>query len=145
MRLWEALSSTSTSLSRMRTMAPFFVRNGRSTSHLYFCVVVPLAVTMRVLLGRRLPFTASDVLVMQCIPAPVSPSHIAFPPDAGANAGINSMTYVKISFVSASLRTFAKRSLKAASPRVMSAMSAKRALHIASPCGIRCRISATRA
>eukprot|EP00965_Chrysotila_dentata_P045295 1505118-Pleurochrysis_carterae.AAC.1 len=99
---------------------------------------------MRVLLERRLPFTASDVRMIQCIPAPVSPSHIAFAPDA-ANAGMDSMTHVKIFCASASLRTFAKRSLKDAPPWVMSAMSAERTLHIASPYGMRCRISATRA
>eukprot|EP00965_Chrysotila_dentata_P050692 1680634-Pleurochrysis_carterae.AAC.1 len=59
---------------------------------------------------------------------------------------MDSMTDVKISCASASLRTFAKRStLKTASPRVMNAMSAKRMLHVASPCGMRCRIFAMRA
>eukprot|EP00965_Chrysotila_dentata_P039329 1307311-Pleurochrysis_carterae.AAC.4 len=99
---------------------------------------------MSVLLGRRLPFTASDVFVMQCMTAPVSPSHIVFAPDA-AIAGIDSMPDVKIACASASLRTFAKRSLKAASPRMMSSMSTKRTLHIASPCCMWGQSSATRA
>eukprot|EP00965_Chrysotila_dentata_P158458 5234128-Pleurochrysis_carterae.AAC.1 len=54
---------------------------------------------------------------------------------------MDSMTDVKIPCASASLRTFAKWSSKAASPRVMNAMSAKKMLHVASPCGMRCRIS----
>eukprot|EP00965_Chrysotila_dentata_P001064 34602-Pleurochrysis_carterae.AAC.1 len=33
---------------------------------------------MTVVLVRRLPFTASEVSVMQCMPAPVPPSHMAF-------------------------------------------------------------------
>eukprot|EP00965_Chrysotila_dentata_P196447 6177580-Pleurochrysis_carterae.AAC.2 len=66
-----------------------------STLHRYLGVVVPLAVTISVLLGRRLPFTASEELVTQCIPAPVSPSHIIFAPEA-AIVGIDCMTDVKI-------------------------------------------------
>eukprot|EP00965_Chrysotila_dentata_P056801 1884860-Pleurochrysis_carterae.AAC.1 len=61
MRLCDALLSTRTFLSRMDTVSPLLVRNGRSTSHLYFGVVVPFAVTMTVVLVRRLPFTASEV------------------------------------------------------------------------------------
>eukprot|EP00965_Chrysotila_dentata_P255839 6212356-Pleurochrysis_carterae.AAC.3 len=44
------------------------------------------------------------------------------------------MTEVNISCASASLRTFAKQTLKAALPRVMSAMRMKSTLHIASSC-----------
>eukprot|EP00965_Chrysotila_dentata_P113915 3766465-Pleurochrysis_carterae.AAC.1 len=62
----------------MFTTTPVSVRSGMSTSQRYLGVVVPLAVTMSVLLGRRLPFTASEVLVSQCMPAPVSPSHIVW-------------------------------------------------------------------
>eukprot|EP00965_Chrysotila_dentata_P084643 2793655-Pleurochrysis_carterae.AAC.1 len=97
-----------------------------------------------VLLGRRLPSTASDLFATQCMPAAVFPSHIVLAPDA-ANAGVECMTEVNISYASASLRTFAKRSLKAASPRVISAIRLKSKLHIASPCGMRCRSSAMRA
>eukprot|EP00965_Chrysotila_dentata_P139408 4609789-Pleurochrysis_carterae.AAC.1 len=82
-----------------------------------------------VLLGRKLSSTASDLFVT---PAPVSPSHILLAPDA-ANAGVDSLTDVNIFCASASLRTFAKRSLKAASPRVISAMRTKSTLHIANP------------
>eukprot|EP00965_Chrysotila_dentata_P225807 6195009-Pleurochrysis_carterae.AAC.1 len=70
-----------------------------STSQRYLGVVVLLAVTMGVLLGRRLPFTASEVLVTQCMPAPVSPSHIVLAPEA-AVAGIDCMTAMKIVCVS---------------------------------------------
>eukprot|EP00965_Chrysotila_dentata_P087029 2873147-Pleurochrysis_carterae.AAC.1 len=85
-----------------------------------------------VLSGRRLPSKASDLLVTQYTPAPESPSHIVLAPDA-ANAGLDSMTDVNISCAFALLRTFAKRSLKAASPQVMGAMRTKSTLHIASP------------
>eukprot|EP00965_Chrysotila_dentata_P078515 2587285-Pleurochrysis_carterae.AAC.1 len=78
------------------------------------------------------------------MPAPVSPSHIVFAPDA-AIAGMDCMTAVKIACVSVLPRTCAKWSLNAASPRVMSAMRMKRALHIAKPCGKCCRTSAARA
>eukprot|EP00965_Chrysotila_dentata_P095967 3171030-Pleurochrysis_carterae.AAC.1 len=77
MKLCDALLSTRTFLSLMYTVSPLLVRNGRSTSHRSFGVVVPFAVTMTVVLVRRLPFTASEVSVTQCMPAPVSPSHIA--------------------------------------------------------------------
>eukprot|EP00965_Chrysotila_dentata_P151931 5020263-Pleurochrysis_carterae.AAC.1 len=66
----------------MATVAPLFVRSGRSTSHLYLGLVVPFAVTMTVVLVRRLPFTANEVSVMQCMPAPVSPSHMLLAPMA---------------------------------------------------------------
>eukprot|EP00965_Chrysotila_dentata_P100049 3306282-Pleurochrysis_carterae.AAC.1 len=62
-----------------------------STSQRCFGVVVPLAVTMRVAFGRRLPFTASDEFVMQCIPAPVSPRHMVLAL-AAAIAGDESST-----------------------------------------------------
>eukprot|EP00965_Chrysotila_dentata_P063150 2092635-Pleurochrysis_carterae.AAC.1 len=79
MRLCDALLSTRTFLSRIDTVFLLLVRSGRSTSHLYLGVVVPFAVTMTdVVLVRRLPFTASEVSAMQCMPAPVSPSHMAF-------------------------------------------------------------------
>eukprot|EP00965_Chrysotila_dentata_P134293 4440794-Pleurochrysis_carterae.AAC.1 len=97
---------------------------------------------MRVLFGRWLPFTASEMLVAQCIPAPVSLSHIVFAPEA-AIAGIDCMIEVKIACFSVSFRTCAKWSLKAASPRVMSAMRMNRVLHIANPCGDWRRTSAT--
>eukprot|EP00965_Chrysotila_dentata_P034838 1159781-Pleurochrysis_carterae.AAC.1 len=73
-------------------MAPLSVRSGMSTSHRYLDVVVPLAVTMSgvQLLCRRLPFTANAVLVTQCMPAPVSPSHIVLAPVA-AIAGMDCM------------------------------------------------------
>eukprot|EP00965_Chrysotila_dentata_P013195 435444-Pleurochrysis_carterae.AAC.1 len=61
MKLCEALLSTSTFLSRIDMVFPLLVRSGRSTSHLYLGVVVPIAVTMTVVLVRRLPFTASEV------------------------------------------------------------------------------------
>eukprot|EP00965_Chrysotila_dentata_P130654 4319790-Pleurochrysis_carterae.AAC.1 len=60
MRLCEALSKTSTFFSLMFTTTPLSVRSGMSTSHRYLGMVVPLAVTMRVLFGRRLPSTASE-------------------------------------------------------------------------------------
>eukprot|EP00965_Chrysotila_dentata_P151844 5017433-Pleurochrysis_carterae.AAC.1 len=60
MMLCDAFCSTSTFLSLMLTTSPFFVRRGMSTSQRYLGVVVPLAVTMSVEFGRRLPFTASD-------------------------------------------------------------------------------------
>eukprot|EP00965_Chrysotila_dentata_P042839 1421696-Pleurochrysis_carterae.AAC.1 len=82
MRLCDALLSTRTVLSLIATMSPLFVRSGRSTSHLYSGVVVPFALTMTVVLVRRLPFTASEASVIQCMPAPVSPSHMAFAPIA---------------------------------------------------------------
>eukprot|EP00965_Chrysotila_dentata_P161145 5321006-Pleurochrysis_carterae.AAC.1 len=62
---------------------------------------------MSVLLWRRLPFTASEVFVAQCMPAPVSPSHIVFAPEA-AIAGMSCMTAVKIACVSVLPRTCAK-------------------------------------
>eukprot|EP00965_Chrysotila_dentata_P125010 4132075-Pleurochrysis_carterae.AAC.1 len=37
---------------------------------------------MTVVLVRRLPFTAKEVSVIQCMPAPVSPSHMVFAPIA---------------------------------------------------------------
>eukprot|EP00965_Chrysotila_dentata_P097885 3236281-Pleurochrysis_carterae.AAC.2 len=135
MRLCEALSRKSTFCSLMFTTIPLSVRNGISTAHRYLGVVVPLAVTISVLFGSRLPFTASEMLVTQCIPAPVSPSHIVFAPEA-AIAGIDCMTEVKIACVSVSPCTCAKWSLlKAVSPRVTSAMRMNKALHIANPCG----------
>eukprot|EP00965_Chrysotila_dentata_P136449 4512111-Pleurochrysis_carterae.AAC.1 len=48
-------------------------------SHRYFGLVVPFAVTMTVFFVRRLPGMARLVSVTQCIPAPVSPSHMALP------------------------------------------------------------------
>eukprot|EP00965_Chrysotila_dentata_P150572 4974480-Pleurochrysis_carterae.AAC.1 len=66
----------------MATVSPLFVHSGRSTSHLYLGVVVPYAVTMTVVFVRRLPVTASEVSVIQCMPAPVSPSHMVFAPIA---------------------------------------------------------------
>eukprot|EP00965_Chrysotila_dentata_P155002 5121554-Pleurochrysis_carterae.AAC.1 len=78
------------------------------------------------------------------MPAPVSPSHIVFAPEA-AIAGIDCMTAVKIACVSVLPRMCAKWSLKAASPRVMSAMRVKKALHIANSCGTCRRTSAARA
>eukprot|EP00965_Chrysotila_dentata_P146779 4846536-Pleurochrysis_carterae.AAC.2 len=61
MRLCDALLSTRTFLSLIAIVSPLFVRSGRSTSHLYLGVVVPFAVTMTVVLVRRLPFTAREV------------------------------------------------------------------------------------
>eukprot|EP00965_Chrysotila_dentata_P071474 2361584-Pleurochrysis_carterae.AAC.1 len=91
-----------------------------------------------------LPFTARETFVMQRIPAPVSLSHIVLALEA-AIVGIDCMTEVNIACVSVSPRTCAKWSLNAATPRVMSAMITKRTLHIASPCGAWCLISAARA
>eukprot|EP00965_Chrysotila_dentata_P235005 6200498-Pleurochrysis_carterae.AAC.1 len=82
MRLCDALLSTSTFLSLIATVFLLSVRSGRSTSHLYLGVVVPFAVTLTVVMARRLPFTASKVSVIQCIPAPVSPSHMVLAPIA---------------------------------------------------------------
>eukprot|EP00965_Chrysotila_dentata_P044366 1474828-Pleurochrysis_carterae.AAC.1 len=144
MRLWDALSRTSTFRSVTVTTTTLSVRSGRSTSHRCLGVVVPLAVTMSVLFGRMLPFTARETFVTQYIPAPVLPSHIVLAPEA-AIAGIDCMTEVNIPCVSVSPRACAKWSSSAASPRVMSAMSTERTLHIASPCGAWCRISAARA
>eukprot|EP00965_Chrysotila_dentata_P149375 4933089-Pleurochrysis_carterae.AAC.1 len=48
------------------------LRRGRSTSHRYFGLVVPFAVTMNVELFCTLPFTAKATSVTQCILAPVS-------------------------------------------------------------------------
>eukprot|EP00965_Chrysotila_dentata_P003623 119225-Pleurochrysis_carterae.AAC.4 len=90
MRLCDALLSTSAFLSLIATVFPLSVRSGRSTSRLYLGVVVPFAVTMTLVLVRRLPFTASEVSVMQCMPAPVSPSHIVLAPVA-AIVGIDCM------------------------------------------------------
>eukprot|EP00965_Chrysotila_dentata_P126638 4187596-Pleurochrysis_carterae.AAC.1 len=67
MRLCDALLSTRTLLSLTDTVFPVLVRSGRSRSRLYLGVVVPFAVTMTVVL---------------CMPAPVSPSHMAFAPIA---------------------------------------------------------------
>eukprot|EP00965_Chrysotila_dentata_P213068 6187414-Pleurochrysis_carterae.AAC.1 len=78
------------------------------------------------------------------MPAPVSPSHIVLAPEA-AIVGIDRMTEVKIACISVSPRTCAKWSSKAASPRVMSAMRMKRALHMVNPCGKWRRTSAARA
>eukprot|EP00965_Chrysotila_dentata_P021262 704116-Pleurochrysis_carterae.AAC.1 len=144
MRLCDALSRTSTFWSLMFTTTPLSVRSRMSTSHRYLGVVVPLAVTMSVLFGRRLPFTAREMFVTQCMPAPVSPSHIVFAPKA-AIAGIDCITEVKIACVSVSPRTCAKWSLKAASPRVMSAMRTKMTLHMANLWGKWRRTSAARA
>eukprot|EP00965_Chrysotila_dentata_P060097 1993382-Pleurochrysis_carterae.AAC.1 len=78
------------------------------------------------------------------MPALVSPSHIVLAPEA-AIVGIDCMTEVKIACVSVSPRTCAKWSLKAASPRVMSATRMKSTLHTMNPCG-NCRLtSAARA
>eukprot|EP00965_Chrysotila_dentata_P143502 4741359-Pleurochrysis_carterae.AAC.1 len=70
---------------------------------------------MSVWFGRMLPFTAREVFVAQCMPAPVSPSHIVLALEA-AIAGIDCMTDVNIACVSASPRTCAKWSSIAASP-----------------------------
>eukprot|EP00965_Chrysotila_dentata_P243933 6205688-Pleurochrysis_carterae.AAC.1 len=70
------MSSTSTFFRRSVTTAPLSVRSGRSTSHRYLGWVVPLAVTMSVLFACTIPATAMRMSVTQCIPAPVSPSHM---------------------------------------------------------------------
>eukprot|EP00965_Chrysotila_dentata_P141372 4672571-Pleurochrysis_carterae.AAC.1 len=75
---------------------------------------------MTVVLVRRLPFTASEVSVTQCMPAPVSPSHIALVPIA-AMVGSVCIAEEYIACVSAFPRRCAIWSLNAASPRVMSA------------------------
>eukprot|EP00965_Chrysotila_dentata_P151042 4991672-Pleurochrysis_carterae.AAC.1 len=123
MRLCDALLSTRTFLSLIVAISPSFVRSGRSTSHLYLGVVVPFAVTMTVVLVRRLPFNASEVSEMQCMPAPVSPCRMAFVPFA-AIVGNACMA-----------DACATWSLNVASPRVMSAVMTKSRLHIVRPWG----------
>eukprot|EP00965_Chrysotila_dentata_P037017 1231786-Pleurochrysis_carterae.AAC.6 len=74
----DALSRPRTFVSRSAVTWPSVVRSCRSTSHLFFGLGVPLAVTISVLLAAcTLPLTAFATSVTQCIPAPVSPSHIA--------------------------------------------------------------------
>eukprot|EP00965_Chrysotila_dentata_P101886 3363100-Pleurochrysis_carterae.AAC.1 len=61
----------------MLMTSPFSVQSGMSTSQrcwVWLCRWPCL--TMSVEFGRRLPFTASDASVMQCMPAPGSPSHM---------------------------------------------------------------------
>eukprot|EP00965_Chrysotila_dentata_P154693 5111508-Pleurochrysis_carterae.AAC.1 len=70
MRLWNALSRTSTFWSVMVTTTSLSVRSGMSTSHRYLGVVVPLAVTMSVLFGRTLSFTARETLRRSAGPHP---------------------------------------------------------------------------
>eukprot|EP00965_Chrysotila_dentata_P149964 4952539-Pleurochrysis_carterae.AAC.2 len=103
MGLCDALPITSTSSSLMPITSPFSVRSGMSTSHRYSGVIVPLAVTINVVFGRRLPVTAKAASVMQCMPAPVSPSHRLLAPVV-AIAGMDCMTAVYIARVSAELR-----------------------------------------
>eukprot|EP00965_Chrysotila_dentata_P044869 1490664-Pleurochrysis_carterae.AAC.1 len=107
MRLWDALFRTSTFRSVMVTTTPLSVGSGMPTSHRCLGVVVPLAVTMSVLFGRMLSLTARETFVTQCMPAPVSPSHIVLALEA-ASAGIDCMTKVNIACVSVSPRTCAK-------------------------------------
>eukprot|EP00965_Chrysotila_dentata_P190572 6173973-Pleurochrysis_carterae.AAC.2 len=62
-----------------------------STSDRYLGVVVPLAVTIKVVSGRRLPLAARATSVMQCMPAPVSPSDMFLAPLV-AGAGTDCIT-----------------------------------------------------
>eukprot|EP00965_Chrysotila_dentata_P088026 2906133-Pleurochrysis_carterae.AAC.1 len=62
MRLWDALSRTSTFRSVMVTTAPLSVRSGISTLHQCLGVVVPLAVTMSVLFGHMLQKDVCDAV-----------------------------------------------------------------------------------
>eukprot|EP00965_Chrysotila_dentata_P059714 1980976-Pleurochrysis_carterae.AAC.2 len=75
----------------MQTISPFSVRTGMSTSQRYLGVIVPFAMTLNVEFRRRLSLTASDACVMQCMHAPVSPSHIVMAL-AAAIVGIDCMT-----------------------------------------------------
>eukprot|EP00965_Chrysotila_dentata_P121492 4016633-Pleurochrysis_carterae.AAC.1 len=78
-QLCDALSSTNIFARRSATTFPSALRSGRSTSHRYLGLVVPFAVTIiSVELARTLSLTAKAMSVMQCMPAPVSPSHMAF-------------------------------------------------------------------
>eukprot|EP00965_Chrysotila_dentata_P032835 1094530-Pleurochrysis_carterae.AAC.1 len=107
MRFCDALCNTSTFLSLILMTSPFSVGSGMSTLQRYLGVVVPLAVTVSVEFGRRLPFTANEAFVMQCMPAPVSPSHIVLAL-AVAIAGVDSMMDAYTACASASPRRCAK-------------------------------------
>eukprot|EP00965_Chrysotila_dentata_P249166 6208757-Pleurochrysis_carterae.AAC.2 len=108
----DALSSTSMFDRRSATTFPSVVRSGRSTSHRYFGLVVPLAVTISVELLRTLPLTAMFTSVTQCMPAPVSASHIAFAQVGAAPVGMN----CRIACVSCAPLFRTKWLAKAASP-----------------------------
>eukprot|EP00965_Chrysotila_dentata_P125956 4163020-Pleurochrysis_carterae.AAC.1 len=58
-------------------MSPWVVRNGKSASRQCLGCVVSLAVKISLLFVRTLPATAIAAPVTQCMPAPVSPNHMA--------------------------------------------------------------------